>query len=424
MRILSINPYIKTYTPQQSKPVFQGNKTNEIDILELGTSSTYERALSKLDKINKEEYDSLTYEEKEAIRKNILMFESRLLNKDFITKDLPMHHFAADSIKTVFDEQFGENNYVVVTIGRSLSSISKLLEMKIGEENVKNIPLSHADEFHGGDDFQDYTYAINCFTNKYGFQNFKKYLASIGLDRETVESSGKTYILMDYCHTGKSLEGAYTLLTSDELLGNNKKNIKTASIKAITDLTDLKLSRKLDHCLTSMEYKQYSFVDKLYGKMTNLDTVIDYHKFGNKINQETLKVFGFALLDSQYSDHPYESSVKLIKKYNNPDGYIWNSEDAQYNSDTVEDIQEVFRIMKRLTKPIDHIESENDFYRDPEVIKTLDSLAIIATKMKRQYYGRNLNDSFWGQSDYYTLFRPALLKYLEELNAKYPAKNN
>ena len=34
---------------------------------------------------------------------------------------------------------------------------------------------------------------------------------------------------MDYCHTGKSLDGAYTVLTSDQLLGNTKKNITTAS---------------------------------------------------------------------------------------------------------------------------------------------------------------------------------------------------
>ena len=421
MRILPINTYIKPYAPQQTRPAFKGNIHPNVDIIEFGTSPVYEKALTKLNKINKEEYDSLTYNEKEALRKNLIANEARLLNKDFLSEDLPMHHFAADSIKTVFDEQYGENNYVVITIGRSLSSISKLLEMKIGEENVKNIPLSHVDEFYAGDNFLRYSQAIDNFTGKYGFADFKKYLASIGLDKETIESSGKNYILMDYCHTGKSLDGAYTVLTSDQLLGNKKKNITTASIENVTFLTDPKLSRKLDHYLTTMKYKQYSFVDKFHGKMTNLDTVIDYHKFGNKINQETLKLFGFAMLDSQFSNHPYNSEVKLIRKYNNPNGSIWNSPDAQYNIDTNEDMQEVFKLMKRLERPIDQIDSEDDIYDTPEALYTKKALSTLATRIRRQYYGRNLCDGL-GQSDYYSIFRPALLKYLEELNLKYPER--
>ena len=421
--ITSFHP-IRTYNnPWQTKQPTFAAKSPKIDIVELETSPPYERALSKLNKINKEEYDSLTYEEKEALRHQLIAFENRLLNAGFLSEDLPMHHFAANSIKTVFDEQFGENNYVVITIGRSLSSISKLLEMKIGEENVKNIPLSHSDEYFAADSGAMYNQIIDKFTDKYGFEKFKKHLTSIGLDKKTVENSGKNYVIMDYCHTGKSLNGAYTILTSDSLLGNTKNNISVASIYNVTSLTDFSMANKLDHNLATMKYKIYSFVDKFYGKMTDLETALDYKKLGNKINQETMKLFGFALLDSQFSKNPIPNEVTLKKKYNNPNGKIWNSPETQFNIDTIKDITEIFKLTKRLERPMDHIRTENDFYDDPEVVKTKTNLINLSNKIRRQYYTMGQDDSFYS-NDYYLIFRPALLTYLTEINEKYPAQNN
>ena len=100
--------------------------------------SPLDRAMSKLHNISKAEYDVLSEVEKAALREKIETSKGVLLNST-VQKDINYHHFATESIKKVFDKQYGEGNYVVVTIGRSLSSISKLLEMKIGSENVKNI---------------------------------------------------------------------------------------------------------------------------------------------------------------------------------------------------------------------------------------------------------------------------------------------
>jgi len=419
MNIPAIKPFL--YTPQQKPSTnFCARKELKADTVEFNPLPPYESALKKLNKINKAEYDSLTYEEKNALKFKILSSQGILLRDTALSEDLPLHHFAANSIKTVFDEQYGENNYVVITIGRSLSSISKLLEMKIGEDNVKNIPMSEIDDYYSGDNQAYYSNAISNFTEKYGFEDFKKYLSSIGLDKETVNNSGKNYIIMDYTHTGKSLLSAYSILTCDELLGNEKRNITTASMQDIASMTDEIQARRLDAELAAMRYKNYSFVDRFSGRMTNLNTVIDHNKFGNKIAKETIKLFGFMLLDTQYGKYPIENDLYLTKKYTSSN--IWNSPNHQYKVDTYEDIQEVFKLIKRLEKPSGYICQDDDFYTRFDTIESKSNLKNISQKIQKHYYERNLNDKF-GKDDYYSEFRPKLLKYLSTLNEKFPAKN-
>ena len=211
-------------TQKISYPTFKSNEMKPIDKLELGNISPLESGLAKLDKITKKEYDSLSEKEKIALR----TFSSSLSNYGHsLETDLRSHYFMTNVIKTSMDKQFGAGNYVIIPIGRSLSSVGKLLELHIGKDSVKNIPLSNIGKFYttANEGFEKYVAAIDEFTSIEGFNKFKKHLSSIGLDKETVENSGKNYVIIDYAYKGDSIKAAYDILTCEKLLGNTKQNI-------------------------------------------------------------------------------------------------------------------------------------------------------------------------------------------------------
>ena len=381
----------------QNSVAFKGiNKTLATDTVELG-STLYRKGLEKLHNMTKAEYDTLTEVEKTLLREKIEDPRRTTLNST-VKKDIAYHHFATEAIRQVFDKQYGEGNYVVITLGRSLSSISKLLGMKIGAENVKNIPMSGVSRhWTNGRTWESYNYTLNSFKDKPGISKFKKYLNSIGLSRKEVENSGKNYVIMDFTSSGKSLESGYITLTSDFLLGNKKRNITYASMFDVSKATGKNLETNiLDYYLEAGLFKKYSFVDKL-NDFNRISGATDIEQFTPiPAHLECKKLFGFGLLDSMYSGNkiPYSDGFDIDcsgSEYRK----IWNSYQQQFNQDTFEDSLEILKLIHK-TSDYSQIDDYVQYLRDMD-------------------YDYKYAIKPWNvrSEGYYSEFRPKLLSFIE-----------
>ena len=211
------------------------------------------RSFKKLDNFTLGEYSKLNFAEKLYLR----YLYSRMANMDKFQKKsckniLDMHESISENIKTYLDKNYGEYGYKVIIIGRSLSSVGKVLGYKIGEENVINIPMSEA-----------YKYSkkahIDEIRKKGDIDKFKNYLKSVGLEKGKIDSSGKKYVIMDYCASGLSLKGAEDLLKSPDVLGESENIIACDFMKCIPE-EESKAKLRGDFC--SSIFKYYSFVEQ------------------------------------------------------------------------------------------------------------------------------------------------------------------
>ena len=237
----------------------------------------------KLKNYTPEEYSKLNTVDKTILR----ALYSCLIppyNKDFYKNTEIIHEHVTDFIKNDFDKKYGENNYVVISIGRSLSSITKVLGYKIGEENVKNIPMSNAPRFQ-------YINAVENLSED-SISEFKKYLSSIGLSKEDVQKSKKHFILTDFCATGQSLNGARLLFESDRMYGNlSNFHHQDVSWSIPHSLWDFRLSLR-DYFLNS-KFKRYSFVQKC-DRLENTEASV----FNTKKAPGDAKLVWFKMLDN------------------------------------------------------------------------------------------------------------------------------
>ena len=301
MRIDSVSkytPYIinfsssKNYT--QNGVSFCG--TNPMSFI---PDSFIKNPWSKLRNFTIEEYKKLTAKEIKQLNEIVKKAQCEYINSDVRTHDL-----VASNIKATLDRKFGEGKYVIVAIGRSISSIGKCLGYKIGEENVKQIPMSNAFRFSKRKHLK---------TSKEDFELFNKYLNSIGLSKKEIEASGKTYIITDYCCTGSSLHGAAKLLRSDKVWGD-KPNVISKNIIGLMDNKLFKFSDSLS--LKSIMYtifpKKYMFADQLefllaqkaFKKYSLVSKCINLSKTAESVikpEQYSLekKAFLFKLLDNE-----------------------------------------------------------------------------------------------------------------------------
>ena len=163
-------------------------------------------ALRKLGNFTISEYKKLTQEELDRIRKLANAYID--LKHNIYNIDIYNHDIVASGIRDELNRRFGEGNYVVISIGQSLSSICKCLGYKIGENDVKQLPMSSAYRFLNME---------KC--KKEDFDKFRQYLALIGLSKEEVKASEKQYIFMDYCFSRRSLKGVENLFKS-KIYGN------------------------------------------------------------------------------------------------------------------------------------------------------------------------------------------------------------
>lgn len=320
----------------------------------------------------KEEYKKLSHFEKNRIRLEYKNFESTFpLYYKGISE---LHKYAADCLKTVFDKRFGTGKYVVVPIGRSVSSIGKVLGFKIGEENVKNIPMSNAQRFYYAASQKD-TYGIflQNTKNEQCFDKFLQYLSSIGLGRKEIENSGKNYLLIDYCYSGESLRGAEQLFKSELVWGNVKQNIFAVDVLKAIDRVEEPSDPAHKDLISYMKYAGADTFASICAKMLLTASFKQYAAVGAaKTFADTLyavpekvlpnlnkdeKLFWFNLLDSVL-DKPKTVNLKLknslpeenifTPRFQEQNVEIWQDVKSQYRSDLENDINEINKLLIRM----------------------------------------------------------------------------
>ncbi len=213
-----------------------------------------------------------------------------------------VHDATAICMKNSLDDRFGQDKYIVVPIGRSLSSIGKVLGYKIGEDNVKNIPMSTARRF------VDESYLDQAEEElSRNAVRFVKYLESVGLGPDSIKTSGKNYIITDCCISGNSLKGAKSLFESPSVWGQNDNvhfidvmdlladNMEIESLGKLLNTANLRILLKssLDNC----RFKVYSFVSRC----NSLSDTKFAAEFCPRVDDDMCNLFRFKLLDNEMS---------------------------------------------------------------------------------------------------------------------------
>ena len=234
--------------------------------------------------------DFTVREYKKLQPQEIKLINSRIkaIYKSVFDLALKYHDAAAGRIKKNLDAKFGRDKYVVIPIGRSLSSIGKCLGYKIGENNVKVLPMSNAARFI------DIEYCTE------DFDALRQYLNSVGLSENEVETSGKTYIFTDFCDTGASMLGVKRLF-NNKIWGcrDNVKFINVVELMYNSESGkarggDLVFKLGLEDLLYGCDFKPYSFVKQCKDLSST-----KYSLVNTADSPEKIKCFWFKLLDNE-----------------------------------------------------------------------------------------------------------------------------
>ena len=313
---------------------------------------------------NKEEYLKLSEAQKDKMRTQFnLIMENENDNLRLIGE---INAYISDCVKTMFDKEFGEGKYVVLPIGRSLSTIGKSLGVKIGEENVIDVPLSNAYRFFNPFLNSDYKVYYDGFVDKLkndkGLKTFLKFLQDNNLSRSDIENSGKNYILIDYCLSGNSLKGAEQLFKSDFVWGNKKRNIFAVDILRLMEnfedsdnLSKLssynlgyRVNRQLENILYDSEYKAFATIGNSPTLADTIRATQGVSDLGATVRER--KFVWFKLLDSVIAKgDDFKSKLKpnlgLANSLPNQKVSPWNDAITQYITDLRDDMNDVIKLM-------------------------------------------------------------------------------
>lgn len=205
--------------------------------------------INHFNKFNIEEYNTLSLREKLELRKRYDKNIKRLYPR-FYTSCEKLHDYCATHIKDVLNERYGKNNYVVIVVGRSLSSIGKVLGYKIGEDKVINIPLSNAWKYQNLEILKEETKPIN-------IELFQNYLKENHLSKNDIETSGKQYVFVDYSCSGNSMKGVKSLFSQ---LWGEKDNMHFYD--PTNDIVDTSIKDNLRKHMCFCEFKNFSTVNR------------------------------------------------------------------------------------------------------------------------------------------------------------------
>lgn len=380
--------------------------------------------IKKFKYFTKEEYLKLTENQKNRLREEYKKLEEE--NPYIYTSMGEIHAYAADCIKQTFDKRFGKNNYVVLPIGRSLSSIGKALAIKIGEENVVNVPLSSAGRFlPTTPTIEEYKDKLSFIKNN-GIDNLINFLEEKHLTKQNIETSNKHYILTDYCVSGFSLQGAEQLFKSNLVWGNKKNNIHAVDFIKILDKFDNKASnntmnkemktinvhQKLERILYDEEYKPFATI----GRAISLNNTTKASKIIlNSFNtpRET-KLAWFNIIDTIITNKSnfqvkYKTN-ELEKDIWNPKApkqkvEIWNNVKTQYKSDLINDINEISKIL---------IEIDSKYTQNNRPTKSINDIKGIYNYLIGCYKNQNNIENRFG---FYEI-RGEIHNLIEEINNK------
>lgn len=430
---IGYNPYPKKNVSNNT-PVNNSGVIYNTNIKFSGLNKEYFIKLLSKDPIKefknftKEEYLKLSENQKNKLRAEYQKLEA---DDPYIYKSLgEMHAYAADCLKQTFDKRFGENNYVVLPIGRSLSSIGKALAIKIGEENVINVPLSNAGRFYPSAPTKEAYEDKLTFIKNNGINNFKKFLEEKHLTKQDIENSNKHYILTDYCVSGFSLKGAEQLFKSDFVWGNKKNNIHSVDFikllntfdeETITppikkEMKSTSIHRKLESILYESEYKPFATIDRA----STLNDTTDASKaiFNSLTTPKESKLAWFHIIDTIMTGNG-DFKVKPVTT-NTLDNDIWhpiapkqkvelwNDVKTQYLSDLRNDINEISKIM---------IKTESNELKNEKLKQSIDDINGIYNYLINCYKTQNDIKNRFGFYD----IRSDIHKIINDINKQLEA---
>ena len=324
------------------------------------------KPINLLKQFTKEEYLKLT-----EIQKKQLRIEYNKLEAEHPTllKHLgEIHAYISRGIKEIFDKRFGKDKYEIILIGRSLSTFEKPLATFIGSNNVKTIPMSNARRFltdiSKQENYEDF---VKNLKDDKGFKEFTNFLNSHNLSKEDVNSSGKSYILMDYGYSGKSLMGTEQLFKSDMVWGNNKKNIHTVDfMRLIENFDETNFTREIANDNTpiigSIMYKLrsdlFNSAYKDFSTIGRAENFSDTTKAANKKLDTNAKLIYFNLIDKsvqnkgmynikfRQTEEKFESEI-LSPIPRNQNIELWHDSNSQYESDLRNKINDINKILQQ-----------------------------------------------------------------------------
>lgn len=344
------------------------------DILELKHSLTLKKALPKFKNLSIAEYKLLTDKEKNAIRA-ILKTQDYKIYKS-ITEE---HNFAAEAIRQNLNEKYGEGNYTVITIGRSLATISKSLATRIGEGRVKTIPLSEISYYSNFSTIEEYLNYIERLKRRYNKEDLQDFLSKMQLSKEKINNTDHNYIIMDYSVTGDTLKSVYAILTQDEILANKNYNISYASINELLPINAM--TTKILSNLYNHDYKVYSPIGKCINlEKIDLNKAINYLKSCKSEKLKNIQLLIFSLYDSFFNDDKnYINENLLVDKESS------ESQNAKFNKDYFMDLCKLSNLCVKYPR--------NDKLKD-------------LYKMQKKYCLNNKNE-------YYEIFRPKFFEIIK-----------
>lgn len=119
-------------------------------------------------------------------------------------------------VKNVFDKKYGRDNYVFVSVGRSLECIQNALDYMGVKTKILPISGLHT------------TYpSAQKIMEQQGFNKYLKYIKDTVLNGESTQKSGKKYLFCDYCVTGNTLD------TIKEIIQSPKVGLKSENAEFI-----------------------------------------------------------------------------------------------------------------------------------------------------------------------------------------------
>lgn len=248
--------------------------------------------LKRAGEITPDKYEQMSFIKKFLLRK---FTPERMVELAKTTCD------TAYKLKSKLDKRFGENNYVIIAVGRSIASIAETINFMGGDAKI--IPLS------------ELRHTLPKQISDIDI--YKKFLESIGLTKEIIrENPDKRFILMDYAVSGDSLQTAKEFLEKPDLLGKSDN---------FTDREINTLNSSLTVCnlLYHARFKPFSPVGKL--PLENLSKVFIQadsatSKEGkHNICQYMRKLFLFNILDSLKKENFHnfipQKELAAVKRY-------------------------------------------------------------------------------------------------------------
>jgi len=218
-------------------------------------------------------------------------------DKNFMNNIEVLHDRITDILKRDYDEKYGEGKYVVIPVGRSVSSICKVLGYKIGETNVRRLPMS-CTQIYNND------HSLTSALQSPKLKNFVFYLEGLGLSDDHLTFSQKKYILLDFCITGKSLTGVEKLFS--KIIDNQDKLVYE---DVMTHIKDPQTKQYTFDYLLGEDFKFLSFVRKSKRMENPFDCLINPATARKKTKLTWFKLLDNHMTGANYKDKPLKRDI-------------------------------------------------------------------------------------------------------------------